>query len=219
MKIIDLSHTIKPNMPVYPGTPKPIFEVCNTIRNDGFREKTISMASHTGTHLDAPFHILENGKTLDSYDVESFIGKGFVMDCREFDNKIIPLNHLKKSEIEIAKIDFLLIRTDWDKKWNKDDYFSHFPTLSQDAVKWLTNFNLKGIGLDTISLDRVEEENFPNHRIALKKGFLIIENLKNLHKLQNENFIFACLPPLLERSDGAFVRAVAIIDFAPANSL
>ena len=69
-------------MPVYPGTEPPILEEANTITRDGFAEKKLSLFSHTGTHMDAPAHMIPNGRTLDSYPVEEFFGRAVMLDLR-----------------------------------------------------------------------------------------------------------------------------------------
>lgn len=81
MKVTDLTHIIEADMPVFPGTEKPLLEKANTIEKDGFRETLITMFSHTGTHMDAPAHIFEDGATLDSYDAQYLTGRGTVVDC------------------------------------------------------------------------------------------------------------------------------------------
>lgn len=82
MSVLDLTHTISSEMPVYPGTEKPVLTTACTIETAGYRETLLHMYSHTGTHMDAPAHMIARGRTLDSYGVEKFVGPGFVLDCR-----------------------------------------------------------------------------------------------------------------------------------------
>lgn len=81
MKVIDLTHVINAEMPVYPGTEPPVFEPANTYERDGFKETKISMYTHTGTHMDPPAHLYPNRTTLDCFPPEQFIGKALVIDC------------------------------------------------------------------------------------------------------------------------------------------
>lgn len=83
MKMLDLTHCITPEMPVYPGTEPPRLTAACTMEKDGFRETLLQMYSHTGTHMDAPAHMLPNGRTLDDFPAETFAGRGFVVDCGE----------------------------------------------------------------------------------------------------------------------------------------
>ena len=80
MRVLDLSHPIHAGMPVYPGTPRPGVAPANTIAEHGFAERLLTLSSHTGTHMDAPAHLLEGGRTLDSYPPDRFVGPGCVID-------------------------------------------------------------------------------------------------------------------------------------------
>jgi len=81
-KLIDLTQLLNEKMLVYPDTTPPTFEVTNTVDRDGYREHHISMQSHTGTHIDAPRHILRDGRSLDKFPLDQFIGRAMVIDCR-----------------------------------------------------------------------------------------------------------------------------------------
>lgn len=211
MKIIDLTHTIREDMPVYPGTEKPKLTVASTYEKDLFKETLFTMFSHTGTHIDPPAHIIEGKRTLDSFGAEQFIGKGLVIDCR--DTKYggeIPLE-LLMSYGDIENAEFLLFNTGYDKKWGSDEYFEGFPCLSMEALDFIMERNYKGIGFDTISLDPVNK--LERHRkLFSKKEIINIENLKNLDQCGQKLFTFVCLPIKTENSDGAPCRAVAIIE-------
>ncbi|MFR8854739.1 MAG: cyclase family protein [Oscillospiraceae bacterium] len=81
MKIVDLTHTIAENMPVYPGTEGPKLTTANTYETDGFKETLLKMYSHTGTHMDPPAHLYSHGKTLDRFPASHFEGRAFTVDC------------------------------------------------------------------------------------------------------------------------------------------
>ena len=85
MAIIDLSHFLEADMPLYPGTELPVFEERASIEMDGYREKKIALCSHTGTHMDAPAHIIAGAKTLDQLPVETFCGAAFLLKIRDAD--------------------------------------------------------------------------------------------------------------------------------------
>jgi arylformamidase len=209
MRIVDLSHTVSPNMPVYPGTEQPIFITGCSIEEIGFLEKKITMYSHTGTHVDAPAHLIKGANTLDLLGIEHFHGPALMLN---FENdKSINVSSLEPYEKEIEKIDFLLIHTGWSKYWGTAKYFSDYPVLSLEAADWLSEFQLKGLGLDTISADISETDDYLIHKILLNKSIIIIENLINLLSLPGSTFIFSCFPIKLEDADGSPVRAVAYI--------
>src|ERR1017187_5424012 len=158
MQIIDLTHTIHPDITVYPGTPKPVFDKANTIKNNGFAEMKLTMVTHTGTHIDAPCHILEGKKALDDFPVDHFIGKAMVIHCTDQENAEITLDFLKPFEDRIRDADFVLFHSGWSGKWMTDAYFEGFPVLTTEAAKYLTQFHLKGIGLDCISIDGMTDD-------------------------------------------------------------
>ncbi len=212
MKVIDLTHTISPGMPVFPGTEPPMFEPANTLEKHGFIEKKLTMYSHTGTHIDAPSHVMEKGFTLDSFPTDRFIGQGWVLDAWSLGCKTIERKHLLPLENQVGEIDFLLLYTGWSRYWGRESYFQGFPVLSLDAASWLAdNFNLKGVGADTISIDHEESKIFEVHKLLLKKQIFVLENLTNLEFLIGVNFMFLGLPLKTANADGAPIRAVAII--------
>jgi len=85
MRVIDLTHTIREGMPVYPGTEPPVLAAANSYEKDGFRETMLRMFSHTGTHVDPPAHLFAGRTTLDAFPPEQFIGRALVIDCRGLD--------------------------------------------------------------------------------------------------------------------------------------
>lgn len=82
MLTVDLTHIIHPDMPVYPGTEQPVFEAGTSLEVEGFLEKKISFFSHTGTHMDAPAHIIKNAKKLDELDISYFCGKALCLELK-----------------------------------------------------------------------------------------------------------------------------------------
>lgn len=211
MNIIDLTHTISPSMPVYPDTETPIFIQGCTIEKDGFLEKKMTMYSHTGTHIDAPAHLIKGAKTLDNMSIDRFHGNAFSVTISNLKNEYIDIHHLKPYQDKILKSDFVLLNTGWSKYWGEEKYFSNYPVLSMEAANWLSNFNLKGLGLDTISADIMDSQNFPIHKFFLEKNMIILENLKNLSALPTNHFMFSCFPLKIKDADGSPVRAVAYI--------
>lgn len=212
MKIVDLSHNIHAKIPVFPGTKPPSLTATNSIEQDGFAETLICMYSHTATHMDAPAHILKEGRSLDQFTAEQFFGPACIADVSHLKGKAIGVANLQPLENRLAEVDFLLLKTGWSQYWGEEGYFSGFPFLSASAAAWLTNFKLKGIGIDAISVDPVADTALAAHQQLLSKEILIIENLTNLKNIGSENFYFSCLPLKLRDADGSPIRAVAIED-------
>ncbi len=208
-RIIDLTHPITADMPVYPGTGQPVIEVAATVAEQGFFEHRISMVTHTGTHMDAPAHMIEGGRTLDSFPASTFVGPATVADVSNAADGAIGRALLEPLADTIARQAFLLLHTGWSARWGDASYFSDYPALTPEAAHWLGRFDLRGIGLDTISIDRADTTDFPVHQVVLGREQVIIENLTGLGPLVGREFTLSCLPLALAGADGSPVRAVA----------
>lgn len=211
MKVIDLTHPISPDMPVYPGTEPPLFSVAYTIEREGFEERRLTMFTHTGTHLDVPAHIFPGGKTLDQLPAGHFCGRGTVLDLTGAHQAVIEPEDLEPHRPAVLRSAFVLLRTGWDRLWGKEEYFAGFPVLSLAAAEWLSGFPLKGLGVDAISVDAVGTVEFPVHKVFLRRDIVIIENLTNLDRLPG-HFTFCCFPLRIAGADGSPVRAVAVVE-------
>jgi kynurenine formamidase len=211
MKVIDLSHFIDSKMAVYPGTEQPIIKKANTLETEGFREAKLTMYSHTGTHIDAPGHIIEDGPFLDALEIEHFIGKGIMLDFSDSTKEHIDMTDLKPYAESIKDSEFLILKTGWSHYWEDEKYFENFPTLTETGASWLSQFHLKGIGVDAISIDAITSIELPIHKILLSKNIIIIENLTNLEAIINQPFTLSVMPLKTRDADGSPVRAMAII--------
>ena len=212
MAIIDLTHTIAEDMPVYPGTEPPRLSDASSIESDGFKETLLTMFSHTGTHMDPPAHIFENGRTLDSFPVDFFTGCAVVVDCKDVpEGGLIGPERIESLGDAARESDFLLFNTGWDRFWGKPEYFGEYPCLSPDAVELIGQMELRGIGFDTIGIDPISDEALSIHHTLLAQNMVFIENLTNLDKIGDRPFMLYALPMKWEASDGAPVRAIAVI--------
>ena len=208
MKVYDLTHTIRNDMPVYPGTEQPRLTTACTIEEVGYRETLLHMYSHTGTHMDAPAHMLPDGAALDRYPGEKFVGAAIVVDCRGEKDISLPL----LQRYDLSGVDFVLFCTGWDKKWGTPAYYENFPCLTAEAAAYLAALPLKGVGEDSISLDPCDSMEFPNHITLMKAGFINTENLTGLDALLGRRFTFVTLPLKFENADGCSCRAIAMED-------
>lgn len=211
MKVIDLTHTISEDMPVFPGDPVPVFEPACSYDADGFRETLLTLGTHTGTHVDAPAHLFANRTTLDQFSVEHFIGKALVIDCRNVqEGQPISLERVHAAGEKVRQADFLLFNLGWDKYWKTPAYFGNYPCLDDEVLDFVLAGNYKGIGFNVMGLDPIEDDNLPRHKKLFRQHDIInIENLKNLDLCGNDLFWFSCFPLKIANADGSPVRAVA----------
>lgn len=213
MRVTDLSHSIGSGMSCYPGTPLPQSVPFCTIEADGFNERMLTFSSHTGTHVDLPLHMFREGLSLDAFGAERFVGRGVVLDMEDAGGGAISLARLLPYRDLIEGADFVLLHSGWARHWGTQRYLYGYPVLSLEAAEWLAGFGLKGIGVDTVSVDPADSEGYPVHKLFLAKGTLIVENLVYPdRRLFGKGFRFFCLPLKLEGAEAAPVRAVAVPD-------
>lgn len=211
MKVIDLTHTIKEDMPVYPGTDTPRFIPANSYEKDGFKETLLQMYTHTGTHMDPPAHLFAGRTTLDQFPSEQFIGKALVIECSDLsEGQSISIDYIDKYGEKAKKADFLLFHLGWDKRWGTDAYFGDYPCIDDTVLDFILSGSFKGIGFDVIGLDPIADENLTRHKKLFDQCDIVnIENLKNLELCGTDLFWFSCFPLKLNNCDGSPVRAIA----------
>lgn len=221
MKIIDLTHPVSEDMPMYPGTGVPTLHVAYNHKEHGLMETLISLYSHTGTHIDAPAHLYANGRTLDQYPIEQFVGKALVIDCRHLGKEEkISMSLLEEKGNALHQIDFILFLTGHNALWGSPGYFDNYPVMTNGVVEWVNRYKLKGIGIDApsfdpVTIDELEQaaDELNNHRAILKtNNTILLENLCRLEEIGNEPFTLCALPLNTINADGAPTRVIAMID-------
>lgn len=202
-KFIDLSVSINEDMPVFPGDPKIKIESASDFEKDGFRQHSVSICTHTGTHIDAPYHILYNGKRLDQFPIYQFIGRGVYI---KFDE---DFEFTDIEEMDIREGDIVLFHTGMSDVYSQPEYFNSYPNIDEEIASFLAAKRIKMVGVDMCSVDT--KESFPVHKILLKNNILIIENLTNLDQLEGKQFKVYALPLKLHL-DGAPIRVITEIN-------
>ncbi len=215
MRLLDLSHEITSNMPVYPGTPQPQLQPANTLEQDGFRETLLQISSHTGTHMDAPSHMLPEGQSLSDMPIDKFFGLALLVDVTHLKGKKIEASFLKAFAERLADAKFLVFKTGYQQLWGKEEYFTGYPTLTEEAAQWLGNFALNGVGTDAISLDEITTTEYPIHKILFSHNMVIVENLNQLDRLNDGiskihggYFLLSAMPLKYADADGSPLRAI-----------
>ena len=211
MKVIDLTHFISEDMPVYPGTEPPKFKPANSYERDGFKETLITMFTHTGTHMDPPSHLFAGRTTLDKFPVDHFVGKALVIDCTDLkEGDKVTIDKINDIKDKADAADFILFMYGWDKRWGTDAYFEDYPYIDDEVVEYLIRQNKKGVGMDVIGIDPIPDENLTIHKkLFIKNEIVVIENLKNLDQCGKDLFTFIALPQKIIDGDGSPVRAIA----------
>lgn len=205
MKIIDLSVAVNENTPAYPGDPKIKIKKIGTFDKDTYNDHLVSFGIHSsGTHIDAPFHMVEDGKSLEQIHISQFVGRGRLI---KVDGKF-DIATVKNAGVE--EEDIVLFYTGLSRVYGQDDkyYGDDRPELTEEIANYLVEKKIKMIGLDMCSPDK---EPFPVHRILLGNEILIIENLTNLDQLDGKEFTVYALPINLQL-DGGPARVIAQIN-------
>ncbi len=222
MKILDLSVTLrKGSLSLPPGHPD--FEL-KDIRFHDKDFKSVSflqMSTHGGTHVDAPYHYIKDGLTIDELPLEKIAGTAVLVDLRKVSEpkKRISLDELKQAVGERdIKEKIVILHSGWLKeKWGTSEMYKQNPFLMQESANWLVQQKIKSVGLD-FSLDNPDQGNIhmreksPIHRTLLGNGIPHIENLCNLDLIDRDEFFFIALPLKLYKCNGAPARAIVIID-------
>jgi arylformamidase len=211
MTLTDLTHPIDNKIPVFPGEPGPNIRKIANHETHGYRVKWLEMGSHTGTHMDAPAHMIPDGKTLDQFPVSHFTGTASIIPIPRR-TRLIEIPFLTRFQEKIKESEFVLFVTGWSKYWGTDHYFHDFPVLTVDAARWLAGHPLKGIGIDTISVDPVNSVSLQIHHIILNAGLVIIENLHFQERSLPDKAVFYCFPLRIADADGSPVRAVLSVE-------
>ncbi len=200
MKVIDLTRTITPDLPVWPTD---LFKLKQIVKYGFFVDNILETSMHIGTHIDVAQHMIEGGKSLSHYPPEKFMGKGKLIDARN--KETIDVDLLEDSDIQPNDIVFIL--TGSDEKFGTPEYFETYPVFTETFAEKLVEKRVNIVGVDSPSPDNYP---FPVHKILLGSDVLIIEMLTNLDQLLGiPQFDVIALPPKFDTA-GSFVRVVAI---------
>ena len=212
MKPIDLSLTISESIPSFPGSPTPQFINWSDLEHDGYNLELLFLSSHTGTHLDAPYHFAKNGLKINQIPLDRLIGKAVLIKLKKPKNSPITKSDVilfEKKNGKIPNHTSIFFYTSWQKNLKKGNYFTENPGLDLTAAKYLASKKINLVGIDSPSIDLGKDESFCVHHILSKNNILIVENLTNLNKIKSKEFNFTILPLKLKNATGSPVRAIA----------
>jgi len=205
MRIYDITVPLSPALPVYPGDPEvTIMPLAQLQWGDAANVSRLVLSSHTGTHLDAPRHFFAEGLTIDGLDLHVLMGPARV--CA-FPHVTTHLTADDLRPLGLAGTKRLLLQTPNAALWQKTGFQTNYVALTESAAYLLVEMGVQLVGIDYLSVDAFERQDFPVHRILLGAGVLILEGL-DLRAVPPGDYELLALPLLLQHGDGAPVRAI-----------
>ncbi|MFC7320559.1 cyclase family protein [Halobacillus campisalis] len=170
MKMIDITQPVYEGMPVYKNKPEkqPNFKR-NT--NGHVTESRLEIDAHTGTHIDAPLHMVNDGDTFESISMNKLIGEAKVLDLTHVEDGITKAD---LESVTIEENDFLLLKT---KNSFEDDFNFEFIYLKEDGARYLAEKKIRGVGIDSLGIERSQPEH-PTHKALFAADIIVIEGLR-----------------------------------------
>jgi kynurenine formamidase len=205
MKIVDLTHPVSGDVPVYfPWHPPTRLEQTANYKDHKCVVTRVSVGTHSGTHIDAPSHVLEGMPTIDQYDPGLWFVDAQVVDFSPREpGKAITVGEIR-TRVSTKGVG-VIIKTGWDKYFGREDYYKTYPPLSNEAAEFLVTMNVPVIAADTpYTLDV--------HYIFLRRGIPLITNINNTGDLREGLVKLIAAPLLIRGGDGAPARVLAVID-------
>jgi arylformamidase len=197
MKIIDVTLPIYKGMPVYKNKPEKQPEY-QTVTNGHVTESRLSLDLHTGTHIDAPLHMINDGDTIETIPPEALIREVKVFDLTHVEDGI---RQEDLNQLEIKENDFVLFKT---KNSFANEFEFNFVFLKESGAKWLVERGISGVGIDSLGIER-SQEGHPTHRLLFSNEVIIIEGLK-LDTVEPGTYKMVAAPLKLRGVDAAPAR-------------
>ena len=205
--LFDLSHPLADGDEAYPGDPGVSYRTVHTCGEDGYHVTLIEMGSHVGTHIDAPRHIDDSGRTVEALDLGKLVGPAMVVDVDLGSADAITGSNIELDFAQLAGGERLLFRTGWGSQRGKPGFFTEFPDLDLALATALAGSGVSLVGLEQPSVHRTAHKEV--HRVLLDAEIIVVEALSGLERLRSRNVYLMCLPLPHVGLDGAAVRAVA----------
>lgn len=209
MTIYDISLTISPTLPTWPGDPALELELIESMDKDAHANVTrISAAVHLGTHVDAPHHFLNDGRTVESLPLDVLTGPCYVTQLPD-GIEAITSEVLDRTEIT-SEMKRVLFGTSNSHLWAKGEsqFQTDFVAITEDGAEWLVERGVKLVGVDYLSVAPYGDS-VPTHTVLLKAGVVVVEGL-NLSQVMRGFYDLYCLPLKIAGSDGAPARAILV---------
>jgi len=213
--MIDLSQAISPETQVFSAYPRPALFPWTKLETFGFQSEAMFLVTHTGTHVDAPFHFNSGGLRVDEIPPDRLVRDAVLLNLTHKKPKeLIHDEDLEAAEeaggLSVREGEIALLHTGWDKHLGQERYLEDYPGLGADGAEFLAAKGVSAVGVDSPNLDHPSDPKFPAHNRLLRDGIPIIENLCNLASLQKNRFRLIALPLKIRGATGSPVRAIAI---------
>ncbi len=209
MTIYDISLTISPSLPTWPGDPGIVLEQYGVIDSGAhFNLTRMSSSVHVGTHVDAPFHLLDDGRTIESLPLDVLTGPCYVIQLPDGVDAITA-EVLDRTEIT-SEMKRILFGTSNSHLWAKGEtkFQEEYVAITEDGAEWLVERGVQLIGVDYLSVSPFGESG-PTHQVFLQAGVILVEGL-NLSSVMRGFYDLYCLPLKIAHSDGAPARVILI---------
>lgn len=211
-KIFDISLPIDEHLLVWPGDPPIEIEPASRIaRGDAANVSRLHLGSHTGTHIDPPFHFIEGASTIEELPMDALLGEAFVADLSSAPLRIgaADLDALKLDE-DVTR---LLLKTKNSERWATMpmEFPDDFTSLAADGAEWIVERGIRLVGIDFLGIEARGAEGHPTHKTLLQKGVVIVEGL-DLSRVDPGIYKLVCLPLRIVGGDGAPARAILMRD-------
>lgn len=200
-------------MPVWPTSPLPVVEPVGLVARDGYAIERVNCLTHTGTHMDAPYHFLEDGLTVDRIPPDRLVGRAAVLDLRnDLDGPVIPDDVIRKHWPTAFPPEVVLLETGWSRlRTPTRKYLYDFPGISPQAAAWIADQGVRGVGTDTLGIDPFANAQFEAHKVLLGRGIWILEALDHLDELsENRSYTLIAAPLKIAGASGAMARVFAL---------
>jgi arylformamidase len=196
-KLYDISMTVHEGVQVWGNSDdkRPVFENRGNHNTGETHETRISLDVHTGTHLDAPLHMLRDGATIETIPLQDLIGNARVLDLTHVEDAIT------QSDLEplaIQRGEWILLKT---RNSFVDTFDNQFVYVKEDAARYLAEIGIKGVGTDGLGIER-SQPGFPTHRTLMRANVLILEGLR-LKEAPAGTYFFVLAPLKLKGIEAA----------------
>lgn len=192
--MVRLGHVFDEDASVFPGDPPPIISIATTIPADGFLVEEVTTGTHTSTHVDAPGHFIEGGRTIDDLEATDFVWPAYVIDVRDrmaaeeddgFQLSVADIRAYERRHGRIQPGSLVIIQTGFDELFGTPAYAENAsPGFSGDAVQWMVDHRRIGaIGSDTFGPDATSDLDFLATFTILANDRVAVPGLNNLDAL------------------------------------